>query len=108
MLCAPISTAPHRSKNRVERRPDMTTQGIGAVFVETQNWGRAAKFFQSLGYSIDFATDHNSGLLRNGDGPYVFVVEVPADRQPQTRIALTVDDADAFQADPTLDVVTPF
>jgi len=86
----------------------MTTQGIGAVFVETQNWGRAAKFFQSLGYSIDFATDHNSGLLRNGDGPYVFVVEVPADRQPQTRIALTVDDADAFQADPTLDVVTPF
>ena len=27
----------------------MTTEGIEAVFLETRNWGKAAKFFQALG-----------------------------------------------------------
>ena len=86
----------------------MTTQGIEAVFLETHNWGQAAKFFQSLGYSLEFATDHNSGQLRNGDGPYIFIAEIPADRQPETRLVLAVPDAEAAQLDPSLDVVTPF
>ena len=44
------------------RSDDMTTtQGIEAVFVETHNWGKAAKFFQALGFELEFATDHNSG-----------------------------------------------
>jgi hypothetical protein len=51
--------------------PDMTTKGIEAVFLETHNWGKAAKFFQSLGFELEFSTDHNSGQLRKGDGPYV-------------------------------------
>jgi hypothetical protein len=38
------------------------------VFLETHNWGKSAKFFQGLGFEIEFATDHNSGQLRNGDG----------------------------------------
>ena len=38
----------------------MTTEGIEAVFLETHNWGKSAKFFQGLGYEIEFATDHNS------------------------------------------------
>ena len=29
----------------------MTTDGIEAVFLETHNWGKAAKFFQALGFS---------------------------------------------------------
>ena len=70
----------------------MTTEGIEAVFLETHNWGKSAKFFQGLGYEIEFATDHNSGQLRNGDGPYVFIAEVPEDREPQTRIVLKVPD----------------
>jgi hypothetical protein len=86
----------------------MTAQGIEAVFLETHNWGRAVKFLQVLGYSLEFATDHNSGQLRNGESPYVFIAEVPADQQPQTRIVLTVDHADSFHPDPSLDVVTPF
>jgi hypothetical protein len=86
----------------------MTTQGIEAVFLETRNWGKAAKFFQALGYSLEFATDHNSGLLRNGEGPYVFISEVPADQEPGTRIVFKVDDADTFQPDPSLDVIAPF
>ena len=55
----------------------MTTEGIEAVFLETHNWGKAAKFFQALGYELEFATDHNSGQLRNGDGPYLFIAEIP-------------------------------
>lgn len=86
----------------------MTTQGIEAVFLETHNWGKAAKFFQDLGYSLEFATDHNSGQLRNGNSPYVFIAEVPADQQPQTRIVLKVDDAAAVPSDGNLNVVTPF
>ena len=68
----------------------MSTEGIEAVFLETHNWGKAAKFFQALGYELEFATDHNSGQLRNGDGPYVFIAEVPEDREPDTQIVFKV------------------
>src|SRR6476646_8253434 len=57
------------STTRVRGGHDMTTTGIDAVFLETHNWGRSAGFFQALGFTLDFETDHNSGLLRNGDGP---------------------------------------
>jgi uncharacterized glyoxalase superfamily protein PhnB len=86
----------------------MTTEGIEAVFLTTHNWGKAAKFFQGLGYRLEFDTGHSSGQLRNGDGPFVFIAEVPADQAPDTRIVLKVPDADAFQADPIVEVVTPF
>lgn len=86
----------------------MMTDGIEAVFLETRNWGRAAKFFQALGFRLEFETDHNSGRLSNGDGPYVFIAEVPEDRDPQVRIVLKVPDADAFRADDAVEVVTPF
>jgi uncharacterized glyoxalase superfamily protein PhnB len=86
----------------------MATEGIEAVFLETHNWGKAAKFFQALGYELDFATDHNSGQLRNGDGPYVFIAEVPETQTPQTHLVLKVPDADAFHADDVVEVVTPF
>ncbi|QDQ09818.1 VOC family protein [Streptomyces spectabilis] len=86
----------------------MATEGIEAVFLETHNWGKTAKFFQELGYELEFSTDHGSGRLRNGDGPYVFIAEVPEDREPQTRIVLKVPDADAFRAGSAAEVVTPF
>ena len=44
----------------------MTTEGIEAVFLETHNWGKTARFFQALGFDLEFETDHSSGLLRNG------------------------------------------
>ncbi|EFC85134.1 glyoxalase/bleomycin resistance/extradiol dioxygenase family protein [Parafrankia sp. EUN1f] len=87
----------------------MTTEGIEAVFLETHNWGRAAGFFQALGFKLEFDTGHNSGQLRNGDGPYVFIAEMPESRELQApRIVLKVPDADTFQPDPAVDVVTPF
>ncbi|MCX4639065.1 VOC family protein [Streptomyces sp. RPA4-5] len=86
----------------------MATEGIEAVFLTTHNWGKAAKFFQTLGYELEFSTNHSSGQLRNGDGPYVFIAEIPEDQAPQTQIVLKVPDADTFRPDPTVEVVTPF
>jgi hypothetical protein len=86
----------------------VTTDGIQAMYLETHNWGKTAKFFQSLGFALEFETDHNSGQLRNGTGPYVFVAEIPADRTPQIQLALGVQDADAFDPPPGVEVVTPF
>jgi hypothetical protein len=86
----------------------MTTEGIEAMYLETHNWGKAAKFFQALGYEIDFATDHNSGQLRNGDGPRLFIAEVPESREPRTQIVFKVPDADGFEAPDIVEVVTPF
>lgn len=86
----------------------MTTNGIEAVFLETHNWGRTAKFFQALGYELEFETDHNSGQLRNGDGPSVFIAEVPKDRPTGMRLVLQVADAEAFAAEPAVEVVSPF
>jgi hypothetical protein len=31
----------------------MTTEGIEAVFLETHNWGKSARFFQGLGYELE-------------------------------------------------------
>jgi hypothetical protein len=86
----------------------MTTEGIEAVFLETHNWGKSAKFFQGLGYEIEFATDHSSGQFRNGDGPYVFIAEVPESQTPRTHIVFKVADEDAFQPDASVDVISPF
>jgi uncharacterized glyoxalase superfamily protein PhnB len=83
----------------------MTTAGIGAVFLETHNWGKAAKFFQVLGFDLEFSTDHSSGQLRSGDGPYVFIAEIPEDQETHLQIVLKM--AGAFRPDPTVEVVTP-
>jgi hypothetical protein len=86
----------------------MATEGIEALFMETHNWGKAAKFFQGLGYELEFSTDHNSGQLRNGDGPTLFIAEVPQDREPRMQVVLKVPDADAFRPGPGMEVVSPF
>ena len=84
-----------------------TTDGFEAVFLETHNWGKAAKFFQALGFALEFETDHSSGQLRCGDGPYVFIAEVP-DSEPALQIVLKAADADTFTLDPGIEVVTTF
>jgi hypothetical protein len=87
----------------------MATEGIEAVFLETHNWGKAAKFFQGLGYELDFATDHNSGQLHNVMGPSLFIAEVPEGQElREPRMVLKVADADAFRAEAGVEVVEPF
>ena len=85
----------------------MSTDGIEAVVLTTHNWGKAAKFFQSLGFRLDFETDHNSGQLRNGDGPYLFIAEVPAEQEPQMQVILRATSSDVT-VDPGVEVVTPW
>ncbi|MFF5213527.1 VOC family protein [Streptosporangium sp. NPDC000396] len=86
----------------------MTTEGIEGVYLETHNWGKAAKFLQALGYNVEFATEEGSGMLRNGDGPYLLLAEIPEDQKPEVQVVLRVADADAFSADPSIEVITPF
>lgn len=86
----------------------MATNGIEAVFLTTHNWGKAAKFFQSLGYDLEFETDHHSGQLRSKTGPYLFIAEVPETEPPQIQAVLQVPDAEAFRAPANLEVLTPF
>ena len=86
----------------------MTTEGIQAVYLTTHNWGKAAGFFQALGYTLEFDTGHNSGQLRNGTGPYVFIAEVPETEEPRTRLVFRVPNENAVHPDSAIDVVTPF
>ncbi len=86
----------------------MTTRGFEAVFLTTHNWGKAAKFFQSLGFGLEFETDHQSGQLRNGAGPYVFIAEVPESRPPEMCLLLRTDSEAGFEPPPGAEVVTPF
>ncbi len=40
----------------------MKTDGVAAVFLTTHNWGKAAKFFQALGFTLDqFCRDLRPG-----------------------------------------------
>ncbi|MFG1929412.1 VOC family protein [Mycobacterium sp. NPDC048908] len=84
----------------------MTTAGIEAVFLQTHNWGKSARFFQTLGYEIEFETDHNSGQLRRGDGPYLFIAEVPETEPTGRQLVLGVPDADAVELDGSVEVVS--
>ena len=86
----------------------MTTTGVQAVYLETHNWGQAARFFQSLGFQLEFETDHNSGQLRHSRGPCVFIAEVPANKDPEMKLALGVTSVDGFEPGPGVEVVTPF
>lgn len=86
----------------------MTTEGIESVFMETHSWGKSAKFFQALGYRLDFATDHDSGQLRNEIGPDLFIAEVPEGQELGLQLVLKVPDADGLSIDPAVDVVSPF
>jgi hypothetical protein len=86
----------------------MTTEGFDGVFLTTHDWGKAAEFFQALGFALELDTGHGSGQLRHGDGPYVFIAEVPPDQPAETQLIFRVTDPDALELDPIVEVVTPF
>ncbi|MGN6081932.1 VOC family protein [Trinickia sp.] len=87
---------------------DGAKDGIEAVFLTTHNWGKSAKFFQALGFKLDFETDHQSGRLTQGDGPYLFIAEVPASDSPEAQVVVRVPDERGFAPGAGVDVVTPF
>jgi hypothetical protein len=73
----------------------LKSEGIDAIYLTTHNWGKTAKFFLTLGFSLEFETDHNSGQLRCANGPAVFIAEVPASEAPAIEIVVKVPDAGA-------------
>jgi hypothetical protein len=89
-----------------KRRTDVRNEGIEAVFLTTHNWGKTVKFFRALGFELEFETDHNSGQLRSGDGPYLFIAEVPTSKKPDAQVVLKVPD-ESLPED-IVDVVTVF
>jgi hypothetical protein len=84
----------------------MPAQGIDAVYVTTHNWGKSAKFFEELGFELEFDTGHNSGQLRSGAGPSVFVAEVPENEPTDIQVVLKADAE--FQPEQPVEVVTGF
>jgi hypothetical protein len=61
-------------------------EALEPVFQKTHDWGKAAKFFRALGFTLEFETDHNSGQLRDGIYRHRFSqVGVASPRQPATR-----------------------
>ena len=58
----------------------MSTRGFEHLYIETHDWAAAVAFWEALGYALEFATDHNSGMLRNpSGGPTVFLAEQSID-----------------------------
>ena len=54
----------------------MTTTGFDHLYVETHHWDKAVAFWQRLGYTLEFDTGHNSGMLSHpAVGPTIFLAE---------------------------------
>lgn len=87
----------------------MATKGIDGILFETHNWGKAVAFWKSLGYELEFETDHHSGQLRHpAGGPYLFIAERPPEQALKVVPALSVEDAAAFQPPSSGTVTRPF
>lgn len=87
----------------------MTTQGIDMILIETHNWGKTVAFWKSLGYELEFETDHNSGQLRHPTGgPKLFIVECAADHALRVVPGLSVETAANFEPPRSGKVKKPF
>jgi catechol 2,3-dioxygenase-like lactoylglutathione lyase family enzyme len=54
----------------------VATEGIAGFYVETHDYAASRTFWQALGFTPVFETDHNSGQLAHpSGGPYVFLAE---------------------------------
>jgi hypothetical protein len=87
----------------------MTTKGIDGLLIETHNWGKTVAFWKSLGYELEFETDHHSGQLRHpGGGPYLFIAERPPGQALRVVPGLSVADAAGFTPPTSGQVKQPF
>jgi hypothetical protein len=87
----------------------MTTRGIEGLLIETHNWGKSVAFWKSLGFELEFETDHHSGRLRHpAGGPWLFIAERPPSQALKVVPGLSVEDAAAFTAPSSGGVKRPF
>jgi hypothetical protein len=87
----------------------METNGIEGLLLETHNWGKTVAFWKSLGYELEFETDHHSGQLRHPrGGPFLFIAERPHDHALQVVPMVGVADAAQFSPPPAGRVLREF
>jgi len=85
----------------------VTTNGFDHLYVETHNWDKAVAFWQRLGFTLDFETDHGSGMLSHpASGPTVFLAEQSLEDPLATEMYLAAG-TDYTEPD-GVDVVSPF
>src|SRR4051794_29235976 len=85
----------------------MTTHGFDHLYVETHDWTAAVSFWQSLGFRLEFETDHHSGMLRNPDGgATVFLAEQSVEDPLASELYLAAPAG--YEPPPGLHVVSPF
>jgi hypothetical protein len=85
----------------------MAVDGVHSIYVETHNWGKSAKFWQDLGFTLDLDLG-TSGIFRaSGGGPYVFLEEVPADKELALTPYFRLVDPESFTPGGSVEVVTP-
>ena len=79
------------------------------ILIETHNWGKPVAFWKSLGYELEFETDHHSGQLRHpAGGPKLFVAERAADQALQIVPGLSVENAAGWEPPKSGKVKRPF
>jgi methyltransferase (TIGR00027 family) len=87
----------------------MSTKGIDGLLIETHNFGKSVAFWKSLGYELEFETDHHSGRLRHpAGGPYLFIAERPPSQVLKIVPGLSVESASEFEPPTSGTIARPF
>jgi hypothetical protein len=55
----------------------MAAERIDYIYMETHNWGKAARFWQQLGFRLVLDLGRSGRLEPEGGGPGIFLEEVP-------------------------------
>jgi catechol 2,3-dioxygenase-like lactoylglutathione lyase family enzyme len=85
----------------------MPADRVHHIYIETHNWGKTVAFWRALGFDLDEDRGKTSGLLRpRGGGPYVYVAEVPSERELNVELHLAANDE--ATPGPPVEVVSPF
>jgi catechol 2,3-dioxygenase-like lactoylglutathione lyase family enzyme len=79
---------------------DPISRGIHHLLVETTDYDATLRFWQDLGFTVDFETGHGSAKLDPPTpGPYVFVDLAGPGRSPTVQIYLDITDHTAVAGD---------
>jgi len=71
----------------------MAVDRLHHIYIETHNWGKSVAFWRELGFELDEDPGKTSALLRpRGGGPYIYLAEVPAEREPKVELHLASND----------------
>lgn len=85
----------------------MPATGIDYVYIETHDWAMTAKWWQELGFMLDFDLGDAGLLIPPDGGPGVFVEQVPEGKPLAFQVYLKVPDTEWEPGDP-VEVVGEF